>query len=263
MEKVSIIVPVYNVENYVEKCICSIISQTYKNIEIIIINDGSTDNSKQICEKYASKDNRIKFFNKENEGLATTRNYGIEKASGEFILFVDSDDYIEKDAVEILLAKIKEKNLDVVIGNAIVEGSKKIKPYLIRKKSENEKVMSGIEYLIERNKKDYFCVCVWISMYKKQFILQNNLFFKDGILHEDEEWTPRVMLKANRVEDINLEFYHYIKYREDSILNNKNKTQNMIDLFNIFKSLKEVFNQANINQKQHLEMLDYLCRRIY
>ena len=116
MVKVSIIVPVYNVENYIERCLKSLVNQTLKDIEILIINDGTPDNSIEICEKYAKNDNRIKIFNKENEGLGLTRNYGIERATGEYIAFVDSDDYVTLDMCENLYNAAIENNADIVYG---------------------------------------------------------------------------------------------------------------------------------------------------
>lgn len=263
MEKVSIIVPVYNVEEYLEKCICSIINQTYQNIEIIIINDGSTDNSRQICEKYARMDTRIKLINKKNGGLSSARNCGIKNASGNYILFVDSDDYIEKNTVETFLQKIEQKKLEVIIGNAYVDDAKGNEEKFIKKRDKNQNVVSGIDYLINKNKKSFFCVFVCINMYRRDFILQNNLFFKEGILHEDEDWTPRVFMKAKKVKGIDFVFYHYIKHRENSITNSKDKTRNMIDLLYIYTSLEKEINNSNLTKKQSAEILDYLCRRIY
>ena len=107
MSKISIIVPVYNTEKYLSKCLNSLIKQTYKDIEIIVVNDGSKDKSLEIAKKFAKQDNRIKVFNKENGGLSSARNFGIEKASGEYIGFVDSDDYIKENMFEILYNMIK------------------------------------------------------------------------------------------------------------------------------------------------------------
>ena len=110
---ISIIVPVYNVEKYIVRCLESILSQTYKNIEVIIVNDGSVDKSGEICERYAKKDNRIKLINKSNGGLSDARNKGIDQANGIYITFVDSDDYISQNYVEILYKLIKENNADI------------------------------------------------------------------------------------------------------------------------------------------------------
>ena len=110
--KVSVVVPIYNTGKYLEKCINSIRNQTYKNLEIILIDDGSTDDSKIICEKYSKVDSRIKFFSKENSGVSSTRNVGIDIATGQYILFVDSDDFIEIEMIEIMLDDIKNYNAE-------------------------------------------------------------------------------------------------------------------------------------------------------
>ena len=114
MEKVSIIIPTYNSEKYLKRCINSICNQTYKNIEIIIIDDGSTDNTFNICEEYSKKDDRVKFIHKKNEGVSVARNIGIENANGKYIMFVDSDDWIENNTVEILYNISKKEKADIV-----------------------------------------------------------------------------------------------------------------------------------------------------
>ena len=116
-EKITVIVPVYNVEHYLDKCLDSVIKQTYKNIEIIVVNDGSTDNSGEICQEYAQKDNRIVYIEKENGGLSDARNAGLDQMTGSYVTFVDSDDWIEQDYVETLYQKITEYQADIAIGN--------------------------------------------------------------------------------------------------------------------------------------------------
>lgn len=260
MEKVSIIVPIYNVEKYIERCIKSLISQTYRDIEILLINDGSPDDSKTICERYEKIDKRIKLYNKENGGLSDTRNYGLKRAKGEYILFVDSDDYIESNTVEVLISEMKKDNLDIVAGNAVLEADGEDKKYLDITKHDKNKVTNGLEYYVSSNEADFFQASVCIYMYKRELILENNLFFEKGILHEDEEWTPRVMINAKRVKYINFIFYHYTASRENSIMNSKDKTKNMVDLFNTYKKLEKIFNETEASREQHKEMNDYLCR---
>ena len=125
---VSIIVPVYNVEKYLSKCIEILINQTYTNIEILLINDGSTDNSKKICEQFKEKDSRIKLINKENGGLSDARNKGLQEAIGKYIAFVDSDDYVEKNYIETLYSLITKFNSEIAIADfRVIKGAKKIK----------------------------------------------------------------------------------------------------------------------------------------
>lgn len=260
MGKVSIIVPIYNVEKYIERCIKSLISQTYRDIEILLINDGSLDDSKNICERYEKIDKRIKLYNKENGGLSDARNYGLKRATGEYILFVDSDDYIESDAVEVLIAEMQKDNLDIVAGNAVLEADGEDKKYLDITKHDDNKVTNGLEYYVSSIETDCFQASPWVYMYKSEIILKNNLFFEKGILHEDEEWTPRIMIKVKRVKYINFVFYHYTVSRENSIMNSKDKTKNMVDLFNTYKKLEKIFNETEASKEQHKKMNDYLCR---
>ena len=117
MKLISIIIPIYNNEKFISRCLDSIINQTYKKIEIIIVNDGSTDKSLDVISKYEKKDNRIKVINKKNEGVSIARNIGIESSKGDYITFVDADDWLELDAIEKLYIEITEKNVDVVRGN--------------------------------------------------------------------------------------------------------------------------------------------------
>ena len=112
-EKITVIVPVYNVENYLNKCLDSLINQTYKNLEIIVINDGSTDNSGEICQEYAQKDNRIIYIEQENGGLSDARNTGLERMTGSYVTFVDSDDWVEPDYVEVLYNKLLQ--LEIIV----------------------------------------------------------------------------------------------------------------------------------------------------
>ena len=115
MEKVSIVVPVYNAKNYIKRCIESLVCQTYHNLEIILVDDGSSDGSEKICDEYAKEDDRIKVIHKKNSGVSDSRNAGIEAADGDYILFVDSDDYINENTVEDNLKTAIEKNADIVI----------------------------------------------------------------------------------------------------------------------------------------------------
>lgn len=144
--KVSIIVPVYNVEKYVERCIESIIKQSYKNLEIILIDDGSKDNSGKICDEYAQKDNRIKVIHKKNGGLSDARNTGLNIADGEYICFIDSDDYIHKDLVKDNLEKLIQQKADMICFNRFVINGEKIieKPQLYNENMTTYDVISGI-----------------------------------------------------------------------------------------------------------------------
>ena len=203
---ISIIVPVYNVEKYIVRCLESILSQTYKNIEVIIVNDGSVDKSGEICERYAKKDNRIKLINKSNGGLSDARNKGIDQANGIYITFVDSDDYISQNYVEILYKLIKENNADISIcdkyeiykDNMNVRSETKIIENVYNSKEVITKLLYGYSYYVS----------AWAKMYKKE--LFNNIRFPYGKLYEDIGTTYLTYLNSTKIAVTNQKLYYYI-----------------------------------------------------
>lgn len=215
MEKlISIIVPVYNLETYLRKCIESIQKQTYTNLEIIIIDDGSTDNSPGICDELAEKDSRIKVFHKLNGGISSARNFGISVTSGDYILFVDSDDYIEENLCQKVINVFEEQNVDIVIFNSdIVDengnsiGSIKSNCY--------DKVLNreeALKRLIQHEFSDYF----WNKAYKKH--LFNGITIPEGYYMEDMATTYKLFLNAEKIYCINEKLHNYLK-RQNSIVN--------------------------------------------
>lgn len=230
--KYSIIVPIYDVEKYIHKCLDSIINQTYHDIEIILVDDESPDNCPKICDKFEQKDKRIKVIHKKNGGLSDARNAGLKIATGDYVLFVDSDDYIDTKTCENFLI-YTNSNVDVIIGNAIVEKENiSFMDHILC-----SDIMTGKEYLLKAYKNGKAPMAAWLNLYKREFLINNNLYFKYGILHEDEQFTPRVMLKANTVIVTQNNFYHYI-IRENSITTKKDKRKNANDLYDTCRELE-------------------------
>lgn len=223
----SIIVPVYNVEEYLDECIQSILNQTYNDIELILVDDGSSDRSLEICQNYGKKDFRVRVMMQSHKKAAAARNTGIRAARGEFITFVDSDDYIDTMAYERLIAIMKDKKLDVIRGSYCIEENKKYRNDVKREKIEKY-TMSGSQYFNEVYGNNLYCVHVGIGIYRRQYILDNDLFFYEGITHEDELWIPRMVIHANKICHVDDYFYYY-RYREGSVMRRKNLTQNGID----------------------------------
>ncbi len=221
----SIIVPIYNVEKYIHKCVDSLIHQTYSNIEIILVDDGSPDSCPQICDEYAEKDNRIKVIHKKNGGLSDARNSGLNIATGDYIIFVDCDDYIDIDTCE-QFAKHVDNDIDILIGDAVVEGGTCNLTHL----EPSETLYNGKVYLKESILKNCSTMAAWLNVYKRKFLVDNNLCFKKGILHEDEQFTPRAFLCAESILVTGIEFYHYV-IRENSITTKKDKRKNASDLY--------------------------------
>lgn len=213
-ELVSIIVPVYNVEKYLSKCINSIISQTYKNIEIILVNDGSTDESLNICQKYKRKDKRIVIVNKDNGGLSDARNFGIDKSIGKYITFVDSDDWLDEDTIEVALDYLKKNNADIsVYGMSIDNDERCIK----EKKPKKKYILDSEKALIYLNSFKGIDCSACNKLYKK--VLFKDVRFPVGKLCEDMYTIYKLIDKA-KVVTIPKAKYHYYQ-RQNSITRNK------------------------------------------
>jgi len=209
--KVSIIVPVYNTEKYLKKCLDSLVKQTLKDIEIIVVNDGTKDNSQIIIDKYVEKyPNLIKSYIKKNGGLSSARNYGLKYAKGEYIAFVDSDDWVEKNKYELMYKKAKEQNFDVVCCNfySIYNNNVKIENLNIE-----ENLLSKEEI---KNKMKHINIAVWNKIYKRN--LFNCVKFKEGILYEDIDFTYKLIPHIKSIGFLKQPLYNYVK-RENSISN--------------------------------------------
>lgn len=250
----SIIVPIYKVEKYIQKCISTLIGQTYPDIEIILVDDGSPDRCPQICDEYAKLDNRIIVIHKQNGGLSDARNAGLEIASGDYVIFVDSDDYINSDTCERLL-KYAETNCDILIGDATVEGASIEMTHI----QPTMKIYSGIEYLNEAFHADKAPMAAWLNIYKRSFLVENGLRFKRGILHEDEQFTPRALLLASSVIITGVNFYHYF-IRDNSITTKKDKRKNASDLYNTCCELEKIYESIEDSGLRE-NMLDSLSQK--
>lgn len=247
---ISIIVPVYNVEQYLEKCIRSIINQTYKLLEIILIDDGSTDFSGDICDRFSKKDSRIHVIHKKNGGLSDARNVGISKATGEYILFVDSDDWIELSTCEKFIEALAIKKVDIVSGNA-----KRIEDineeFMKHCDKSNRIVQSGQNYLKEQLRDDKMYMAAWLNLYKRTFLIKNNLYFVKGRLHEDEQFTPRCFLKAKSVVGMEMIFYNY-RIRENSITTQDRKEKNALSIIETCKELEKIYEEIKDTELKKL-----------
>lgn len=212
---ISIIVPVYNIESYIMKCLDSIISQTFRNFEVILVNDGSTDNSGDICDLYVKKDKRIRFINKKNGGLSSARNAGIQIAQGEYLGFVDGDDWIDKDMFSQLYRLCNETNSDI----SICKFDREINGKLIEKNEiEFTKEMDNIEAMRELFKGVLYRFSACNKLFKKT--LFENIEFPEGRIHEDLSTTYKLFASANKVIFTNYRGYIYVK-RENSILTSR------------------------------------------
>lgn len=207
---VSIVIPVYNVESYLETCVESIINQSYKELEIILVDDGSTDRCGDICEMLSAKDNRIAVYHKKNGGLSDARNYGIERAHGELLGFVDSDDYIETGMIAGMVAAIENNNADIAIC-----GYKKVYKNVILDKKPHSRVYTKDQALYQLLRGSDFQDHVWAMVFKTE--LWEGIRFPKGKLYEDVRTTYKLFLRANRIVTVDESFYNY-RQRGSSIV---------------------------------------------
>ena len=220
----SIIVPAYNVEKYLADCIEDILSQSFADFEILLIDDGSTDKTLKIAEEYAKKDNRIKVFSKENAGLSHTRNYGIERAAGRYIYFVDSDDLLEKDALKNIEAVIAEKqDADIIATRYRILDEKtgelkEVNKFPVSVLSADSR-MAATEQYEACFLYDDISTMSQLYVTKKAYLEKNRLKFYEGILHEDELWTPQLFLNAESIGYCESSCYVYRVNREGAITN--------------------------------------------
>jgi glycosyltransferase involved in cell wall biosynthesis len=240
---ISIIVPVYKVEQYLDRCVKSLINQTFEDIEIILVNDGSPDNCPAMCDEYAKEDKRIRVIHKKNGGLSDARNAGLHSSTGLYIMFVDSDDYIENNACEELVGIVENHKVDMVVGAAKKIIGSDIKKMVSSKMLHNS-VLTGREYLKHELKYNYARMAVWLNLYRREFLIGNNLFLKVGLLHEDEQWTPRVFLEASYVYVSDIYFYNYI-IRQNSISKSKAFFENAEHIKATVRELHETYNSID------------------
>jgi len=207
---ISVIVPIYKVEEYLDKCVESIINQTYKNLEIILVDDGSPDNCPKMCDEWAKKDSRIVVIHKENGGLSDARNAGIDVAKGKYITFIDSDDYVENNYTEFLYSNLIENNADISMGKQYVRYPKKTKntgtgnKYIVNPHDCFDKLLYGED----------FDVSAWAKLYKTE--LFKEVRFPKGRVYEDAATTYKLIDKASVVVLNSEPIYNYI-IREESI----------------------------------------------
>ena len=258
MAKLSIIVPVFNMEKYIERCLDSLVNQTLNDIEIIIVNDGSYDKSKEIIQKYLKKYiSKIKYFEKQNGGLSSARNYGIKYAKGEYIAFLDSDDYVEINMYEEMYNLAKQENSDIVECDFIWEWEKE-------GESREQNILKKIKYDKRRdykNKKEMMKrprVIAWNKLIKREIIEKNNIIFPEGLIYEDLEFFYKLIPYVNRISYINKYFVHYVQ-REDSISNKQ--TENNEDIFQILNNIFKFYKETGL-YKEYENQLKYMKKRI-
>ena len=254
--KFSIIVPIYNVEKYLAKCIDSILAQTYQDYEVLLINDGTKDNSQSIIDKYVKEyPDKIKGFIKTNGGLSDARNYGVERASGDYIIFIDSDDYVSPNLLEIIYEEASLYNDLDVVGYNLVDVNENGDRIAVTKKPEFHN-LTGENAIIELvNGKQYFEPACGFA-YRLEFWKKNNFKYIKGIYHEDFALTPIVILKAKSVSMLDFEGYFYMQTQNSITRNNsfEKKEKSAKDLFKGYDYLKGEVDKLNFEDNYAKKM---------
>lgn len=213
--KISVIIPCYNVEKFIDQAVQSALAQTYTNVEIILVDDGSTDGTASICDYYAEKYANVKVIHQKNSGQAYARNIGLEQATGEYIYFLDSDDWIEQETFTSIMKKVVVNNVDVIFFDAYVvdEDAKKLEDDRRYVKADlKEIVLSGKEWYQLMIERGIFSACVPYHLFKRTFLQDNQLKFVPGIIREDEFFLFLVYLKAKRVlRDCGVYYYRRLR----------------------------------------------------
>lgn len=248
----SIVVPVYKAEAYLDKCVQSLIGQTFSNIEIILVDDGSPDKCGEMCDAYAAQDERIRVIHKENGGQADARNQGIRICTGKYIVFIDSDDYLSLDALEKLLPAA-QKNCDIIIMDAICEGGYK---RVVHHVERYESIFSGPEYLKAAYKSGAMPMANFLYIYRRDFLHKRHLQYLCGIVHEDDHFISRAFLLAERVIDSGVKEYHYV-IRENSTTTLPDKRRNGRDIYTVCLELREHFEKIK-DTELRMWMIDSL-----
>lgn len=263
----SIIVPVYNVENYIRECLNSILNQSFTDYELILIDDGSTDLSGIICDEYAATDSRIRVFHKTNGGLSSARNVGISEAKGEYLIFIDSDDWIKEESLLGIYNSILKYNYPDVIettmtnsfpDNSIEQHDENFSEYIQKNGFGYQQAQSWMSRITQ----DKWCAPKKIL--KKSFLISENLKFTVGRLHEDIVWIPYVCYYAKSFGCYDKPWYFYRKNREDSITSSVNFL-NIISLIDNSKEILELYNKTNNSYVFNflLESIKYLYYSLY
>lgn len=255
---ISVICPVYNKEPYIRDCINSVINQSYKNWELILVDDESPDNCPYICDEFAQSDNRIKVIHQSNKGHSESRNVGIRNATGDYIMFLDADDLIYDEKVfEHLVSKTVEKNLDICMSKiSTISVSGEMKDSTFGYFDTNYDELNGLQVLCQMINSNHYHATMCSRLFKRQLIVDNNLYFKKMIC-DDEEWSPQLFYYSNRVGFINKNGY-VIRKLNDSVTGSqdrktcitkiKDKSQVSVALMEKFSD----FDNVNSNQKKIL-----------
>lgn len=245
--KISFIIPLYNCENYIGRCLNSIIKIKYNNYEVVVVNDGSTDESEKIVERYCERYQNIRLYTKQNEGLSVTRNFGVNKAEGDYLFFIDADDMILEKEVDKIIELCKENKYDVIAGTYLFlyeNNNQKGAPFIMKKNHS----CSDLKYLLTLSQ--YTAEAVKYIV-KKDFFVNNNLFFKEHIFHEDELYMPKLLTTVN--ENKLCIFYEpfYLYRKHENTITTSINIKKQFDMIYISKEIYKMIDKVNDQIKKN------------
>lgn len=257
-ELVSIIIPVYNAQKHLRDCLFSVLKQTYSKLELIIVNDGSTDDSGEICEEFAEKDSRIKVIHKENGGSSSARNEGLVHAKGDYVYFVDSDDLVLESAVEKLLIKAKQADADVVIYSAYAfrnsPAERDTRFYSYKNNNHSGKGLDVLTQLLEQGD---FHVPPWIFLVRRQYLLNLDLTFVEGIIYEDMIFTFVLFANARKIAQVD-EYLYCRRQHQNSVTTATYKLLNFLSALKVYEDNRNyLLSHPQIANKQ---VKNFICR---
>ena len=260
---VSVVIPVYNVERYLEECVESVLKQSFQDYEIILVDDGSTDTSGTLCDSLKKSDNRICVIHRENGGLSAARNTGLKAAQGEYVYFLDSDDWIKEDTLEKLISTAKAEKADVVFFDAFVfftdcEPDPNVYKYERSKKYETK---SGQEMLIDLLATDEYRTAVPLMLFRRAYLIDNGLWFREGILHEDELFTYLVYNANGTVAHCHEEFYAR-RLRAASIMTASSMLNRYDSMYQIYFELSDMYKRGELSGKAAQLYLARIARSV-
>jgi len=262
---ISVIMPVFNVEKYLSKSVGSVLRQTYQNLEIILVNDGSTDNSPTMCDEYANQDSRVKVIHKQNGGQSEARNIGLEKATGEYIYFLDSDDYIADTTIEECLTVAEREQVDFVFFDAecIFENESDRDSWDIsyRRKRKYE-TNEGYRVLISLQSNWEYTVPPPGMFIRTKYLNSIKLKFYNGIIHEDELWAFQLYFYAMKVAHINKPLY-FRRIAPGSTMTTRISSRNFIGVFTVFFELLKIYKVNEFSPDKLRLIRKFLVRTVY
>ena len=261
-KEVSVVVPVYKVESYLSHCVDSILNQTYRNIEVFLVDDGSPDNCPALCDDYAAKDKRVKVIHKENGGLSDARNKGLEQATGDYVMFVDSDDFwVDENQLALLMKEVEANPQCDFIGFNVsyyFEATNRYVPWIAYDKCITD-CTNKDELIVSLVKTGTFPISAWSKIIRKDFLIKNEVSFINGLLSEDIPWFLSLLEKAQDFRMLNQYVYAYRQVSNGTSITHNFSKRHFDNLFWIIRNGIETISQSNFSKQVKDSLLSFIA----